>query len=112
MMTQLMLPCLGSVTAHTLSWADDVLLMMTNSLQAVLPHSVSLQHGQISYTRWLRAHLALQLRKKLQIPQAPAATVLVLNNSFMVETGQSLPRIAHPTLPVCIMGYQQQQVPA
>ena len=48
-------------------------------------------------------------RRRYAVPIHPNATAAVLSNSSVLRTGRSLPVLAHPVLPLAILGYGRQK---
>jgi len=44
-------------------------------------------------------------RRRYAVPVHPNAAAAILSNSSVLRTGRSLPVLAHPVLPLAILGY-------
>lgn len=97
--------CSGTASMTSLQWVEkDLLKSTTISLVQKLGQ-------QAVILKLLAERQAKLLRQRFCIPQAPNARPLVLSNKHMLSTGQSLPFIVHPALPICILGYKNHPVP-
>ena len=48
-------------------------------------------------------------RRRYAVPVHPNAAAATLSNSSVLRTGRSLPVLAHPVLPLAILGYGRQK---
>lgn len=101
--------CFVTGTAELLSqqWiGTEAFQSLSNSLRGSAQAAMYAQSDlQRLVVVTLAEHQARRLRQKYVAPQSRSRRPVVLNNKIMLLSGRSANLLVHPTLPICILGY-------